>query len=59
MLIDILGTKVDIGPSQIRNLVAVAAIILNGRQLLVNLSKSVKSLAIMDIIEILITVRDK
>jgi len=30
-LIDILGTNVDIGPSQIRTLVGVAAIFENGR----------------------------
>ena len=58
VLIDILGTKVDIGPSQINPLVAVIVIFQNGRQRLVKLSKSMKSDAIMDIIEILITLRD-
>ena len=32
VLIEILGTKVDIGPSQIGTLVAMAAIFQNGRQ---------------------------
>ena len=35
VLIDILGTKVGIGPSQIRTLVAVEAIFQNGHQRLV------------------------
>jgi len=35
VLIDILGTKVDIGPPQISPLVALAAIFQNGRQRLV------------------------
>ena len=44
MLIDILGTKVDIGTSKIRTLVAVAVIFQNGRQLYWSkLSKSLKS----------------
>jgi len=35
MLLDILGTKLDIGPSQIRTMVAVAAIFQDGRHRLV------------------------
>ena len=59
VLTGIFGTKLVIGPPQIRPLVAVAAIFQNGRQRLVKPSKSMKSHAIMDIIEILITMRDK
>ena len=52
VLIDILGTKLDIGPSQTRTLVAVAAIFQNGHQQLVKH-------AITGIIEILVTLRTK
>ena len=50
VLIDILGTKVDIGPSQIRTLVAVATILEMGDSDWSKLYKSLKSHAIMDII---------
>ena len=41
VLIAILGTKLDIGTSQIRTLVVVAAISQNGRQLLVKTSYTI------------------